>query len=326
MKTILAFLVTILVVSQSYAQRTTDIDNSQDHPLISRFEGSVIEFYKETKFGTYKIPLDQSGNLNYNKPIVLKGKVTRIQYSVPIDNNPEYVLHNYSEACNAADYTILTALANEQLGVGGRSQDWNSRYYGSGDAYFYNALNNGKYGMHHNIPIFKDNQAYIVATAEKGDKLVYFAIYVVDHDNFTLIIQDVIEVAAPKTGMVTAEKISKGIDADGHIAVYGIHFNIGNAEIKTESEASLKLIADYLKSVPTSKFYIVGHTDNTGLVAENMKLSERRAKSVMEKLVNDYAINPSQLVSYGVSSLAPVASNKTDKGKAKNRRVEIVAQ
>lgn len=326
MKTILTLLTAIIVSTLSYAQRATDIENSKDHPLISRFEGAIIEFYKETKFGTYKIPLDENGKLNYDKPMVLKGKVTRIQYSIPIDNNPEYVLHNYSEACNGASFTILTALANEQLGVGERSQDWKSRYYGSGDAYFYNALNNGKYGMHHGIPNWKANQAYLVANAAKGDKLIYFAIYVIDHDSFTLIIQDVIEVSAPKTGMVTAEKLSKGIAANGHIAMYGIHFNIGNSEIKTESDASLKLIADYLKSVPDTKFYIVGHTDNTGLLAENMKLSESRAKSVKNKLIADYAINPSQLVSYGVSSLAPVASNQTDEGKAKNRRVEIVEQ
>lgn len=326
MKAILTLLVTSLISTLLFAQRTTDVENSKDYPLISRFEGATIEYYKETKFGTYKIPLDANGKLNFDKPLILKGKVTRIQYSVPIDNNPEYVLHNYSEACNGASFTILTALANEQLGVGERSQDWNSRYYGSGDAYFYNALNNGKYGMHHNIPIYKANQAYIVANASIDDKLIYFAIYVVDHDNFTLIIQDVVEVSAPKTGMVTAEKLSKGIASSGHIAIYGIHFNIGYSEIKPESETTLKLIADYLKSVPGTKFYIVGHSDNTGLVAENMKLSESRANSVMVKLVNDYAINPSQLVSYGVSSLAPVASNQTDEGKAKNRRVEIVEQ
>lgn len=326
MKIISVILAAIVISTISYAQRTSDVENSKDHPLISRFDGAIIEFYKETKFGTYKIPLDENGKLNYNKPMILKGKVTRIQYSIPIDNNPEYVLHNYSEACNGASFTILTALTNEQLGVGERSQDWNSRYYGSGDAYFYNALNNGKYGMHHDIPNWKANQAYIVAKAEKGDKHIYFAIYVVDHDNFTLIIQDVIEVSAPKTGMVTAEKLSKGIAANGHIAVYGIHFEIGNSNIKAESGNSLTLIADYLKSVEGKKFFIVGHTDNTGLLAENMKLSESRAKSVMDKLVNDYSINPSQLVSYGVSSLAPIASNQTDEGKAKNRRVEIVEQ
>lgn len=326
MKIISVILAAMVISTISYAQRTSDVENSKDHPLISRFDGAIIEFYKETKFGTYKIPLDENGKLNYNKPMILKGKVTRIQYSIPIDNNPEYVLHNYSEACNGASFTILTALTNEQLGVGERSQDWNSRYYGSGDAYFYNALNNEKYGMHHDIPNWKANQAYIVAKAEKGDKHIYFAIYVVDHDNFTLIIQDVIEVSAPKTGMVTAEKLSKGIAANGHIAVYGIHFEIGNSNIKAESGNSLTLIADYLKSVEGKKFFIVGHTDNTGLLAENMKLSESRAKSVMDKLVNDYSINPSQLVSYGVSSLAPIASNQTDEGKAKNRRVEIVEQ
>ena len=326
MKKLIMIIVSLVIITPLFAQLTTDVEGGKDYPLISRFEGSVIEFYKETKYGTYKIPLNDKGSLDFDKPMILKGKVIRIQYSVDIENNPEYVLHNYIEACNNAEFKTLTSLANEQLGVGERSQDWNARYYGSGDAYFYNALNNGKFGMKHGIPSWKSNQAYIVASSEKGDKIIYFSVHVIDHDNFTLITQDVIEVAAPKTGKVTAEKLSKGISADGHVTLDGIFFEVGNAEIKAESEAAIKTTVDYLKSVPDKKFFIVGHTDNTGLVVENMKLSEDRANSVKDKLVNQYGVSPDQIEAFGVSSLAPVASNLTEEGKSKNRRVEIVEQ
>ncbi|HEB11511.1 MAG TPA: hypothetical protein ENI06_09915 [Spirochaetales bacterium] len=127
-----------MLVSNVFAQRTTDVENSKDYPLVSRFKGVIIEFYKEIKWGTYKLPVDDKGKINFNSPMILKGKVTRIQYSVSPDNNPEYVLHNYIQAFKNAGFTVLLSAANEELGVGERSQDWNARYYGPGDAYFTN--------------------------------------------------------------------------------------------------------------------------------------------------------------------------------------------
>ena len=74
------------------------------------------------------------------------------------------------------------------------------------------------------------------------------------------------------------------------------------------------------------KLYVVGHTDNVGTVEANMKLSKDRADAVVNALITKYAIPAARLKSYGVASLSPVASNDTEEGKAKNRRVELVKQ
>lgn len=71
---------------------------------------------------------------------------------------------------------------------------------------------------------------------------------------------------------------------------------------------------------------MVGHTDNVGTLDYNMKLSKARADAVMKELVTKYKVSAGRLKAYGVGSLAPVASNKTDDGHAKNRRVELVEQ
>ena len=55
--TLILVAVTLLSSSNLFAQRTTDIKGAKDYPLVSRFEGSVIEFYKATKWGTYKLPV-----------------------------------------------------------------------------------------------------------------------------------------------------------------------------------------------------------------------------------------------------------------------------
>ena len=71
---------------------------------------------------------------------------------------------------------------------------------------------------------------------------------------------------------------------------------------------------------------MVGHTDNVGNFKYNMNLSKRRAEAVVRELTEKYRIKRDRLKAFGVGPLAPVASNKTEKGRAKNRRVEIVEQ
>ncbi|MBZ5551684.1 MAG: OmpA family protein [Acidobacteriia bacterium] len=122
----------------------------------------------------------------------------------------------------------------------------------------------------------------------------------------------------------TAEVLASDITATGHAAVYGICFDTDKAEIKPESEPALTEMAKLLKNNAALNVFIVGHTDNTGTFEHNMKLSQDRAASVVSALVTKHGIAAARLKSTGVASLAPVASNDTEDGKAKNRRVELV--
>jgi len=324
-KLIMMCIIGILFISTSlYAQRTTDIENSKDYPLISRFEGSFIEFYKETKWGAYKLPVNDKGKIDWDNPQTLEGKVIRIQYTTSVDNNSEFVLQNYKAAFKKAGFTILIAIANEELGVSDRPHTWGDKYYVSGG--YYNGLNNAKFGLGINFPIWKNDHSFMAAHGNKDGKDIYVISYTVVCDKYTLITQDVIEVEAVETGMVSAENIAKGIQTDGHIAIYDILFETGKSDIKPESEAAIKNVANYINANPGKKFYIVGHTDNVGDFTANMTLSESRAKAVLTTLTTKYAVKSEQLKAYGVSSLSPVANNSTEEGKAKNRRVDIVEQ
>lgn len=123
-----------------------------------------------------------------------------------------------------------------------------------------------------------------------------------------------------------AESLAGSIKDTGKAAVYGIYFDTGKAVIKPESDATLSEIAKLLKKERSLKVNVVGHTDNVGGIDSNMKLSQARADSVVKALTGKYGIDAARLRAYGVASLAPVASNDTDEGKAKNRRVELVKQ
>ncbi|MEJ5349941.1 MAG: OmpA family protein [Desulfosoma sp.] len=123
-----------------------------------------------------------------------------------------------------------------------------------------------------------------------------------------------------------AKSLMSDIQAKGSASVYGIYFDFDKADIKPESEPAIKEIAKLLQENKDVKLYVVGHTDNVGTIDYNIKLSKARADAVTKELVTKYKISADRLKAYGVGSLAPVATNKTDEGRAKNRRVELVEQ
>ena len=123
-----------------------------------------------------------------------------------------------------------------------------------------------------------------------------------------------------------AEAMGNDINTTGHVSIYGIYFDTGKTEIKPESDAAIAEIAKLLKNDNALKVYVVGHTDNVGSFDANMNLSKDRAVAVSNLLISKHGIASSRLKAYGVSSLNPIASNKTEEGKAKNRRVELVEQ
>ncbi len=126
--------------------------------------------------------------------------------------------------------------------------------------------------------------------------------------------------------VANAAAFSDDIRSTGHAAVYGIYFDTGKAELKSESKAALEEIVKLLKDDAGLKVNVVGHTDNVGGADSNMKLSQARAESVVKTLVSEYKVDAKRVKPYGVGSLAPVAANKTEEGRARNRRVELVEQ
>ena len=137
---------------------------------------------------------------------------------------------------------------------------------------------------------------------------------------------DIVEAKPMETNMVTvsAGEMATGIAATGSVALYGILFDTNSATVKSESMSTLDEIAKLLKGQPGLRLLVVGHTDDIGTFEFNMDLSQRRAASVVQTLTAKFGADPKRLTPVGVSFASPVASNKTDEGKAKNRRVQLV--
>jgi len=123
-----------------------------------------------------------------------------------------------------------------------------------------------------------------------------------------------------------ADALAQEISLTGKAAVYGIFFNTGKAVVKPESEPALTEITKLLKEDPGLKIYVVGHTDSVGKLDYNMNLSRKRAEAVVEVLVSKHGISSGRLKPHGVGPLVPASSNRSDDGRALNRRVELVEQ
>lgn len=110
---------------------------------------------------------------------------------------------------------------------------------------------------------------------------------------------------------------------DGKIVSNGIRFNTGKASLRPESMGVLNGIYDLLSKHPEVNFSIEGHTDSDGDFDFNQKLSEKRAKTVLDQLIS-MGIDAGRLTSKGFGESKPVNTNNTPEGKAANRRVEFV--
>jgi OmpA-OmpF porin, OOP family len=299
--------------------REGDVEDSGDHPLISRYADSVITYHEVTKFDEYILPL---GELDKNRELTdskrVTGKVTRIQYKAPEDVSTLEIYHNYETALRDAGFEILFSGTQQELGW-----FWPYKLYDRD----INPLT-----IEGNRAISEDDFRYLSAKLDRRQEdegIVYVSLCVAGHQDDSPGIQvDVIE-----TRPMEKEKVEVRTDADvlaeeihgtGVASIQDLYFDTGKATIKPESRPAIEEIAQFLKQEADLSLYIVGHTDSKGNIDYNMNLSRRRAEAIVEALVENYGIGCDRLQPYGVGPLAPTATNETEDGRAQNRRVELV--
>ena len=115
--------------------------------------------------------------------------------------------------------------------------------------------------------------------------------------------------------------VKKNMSVGEKMVLKNIFFENGKSYILPESYSELNKLAQYLIRNPNLEIRINGHSDNSGSKSKNIKISEQRAREVFEYLIKKGVQNKMHFKGYG--NLFPIASNETDDGKAKNRRVEF---
>ena len=114
------------------------------------------------------------------------------------------------------------------------------------------------------------------------------------------------------------------LQGNGSVVLEGLVFRSGSAELGPGPYETLVALAGFLNDDPARRVALVGHTDASGGLAGNTALSRARAASVRDRLMAEYAVPAAQITADGVGYLAPRATNKTEDGRARNRRVEAI--
>lgn len=318
----------------SAAVHAQDLPGAKDNPLLKRFAGSTIVGYDYKRFDEYTVPTGTYTKYDtttkkpgYASALPVEGAVTRLWYEAAGDASAAELIRNYQNEVVANGGTVLYD-SGKDANFKSRSCflcrfSWDAPKT-SRSVYVFSAasVEPARFASF-KIPR-PQGDVYVVVTAVQwaGDDRTYKSV------KGAYAAVDIIEVGAMQQNMVTvsADAMSKAIAATGRVALYGILFDTGKAEVKAESKPALDEIAKLLKTEPQMKLRVVGHTDNQGVLDANIALSKRRAEAVDVALVSQYGIAATRLSAYGVADLAPVASNRDDAGRAKNRRVELVPQ
>jgi OOP family OmpA-OmpF porin len=317
------FVAATFCIPGTLLAQSQDTPGSQDHPLISRYKGSLIDGYDARNYDRFVLVLGKPkrggmGAAGAEKIQELEGKVTRILDSTPGARSAFEIFKNYEMALQNAGFKTLYKCLPEEC-----TNRMVFVVYPPNRKLAKVEKRNGRFDL-------ADEFHYLAAKASTPKGNVYVSLMVATdrRPRFSpTTLLEVIETKEMDTGMVSvnADAIGEGLDKSGHIAIYGIYFDTGSNQIKPESAVTIAEITKLLGQKPALKLLVVGHTDNQGGYDVNMDLSSRRAASVVKALVAQ-GVAPGRLRPAGVGYLSPVANNDSEDGRAKNRRVELVKQ
>jgi outer membrane protein OmpA-like peptidoglycan-associated protein len=285
----------IAAASLPLCAQSEDAEGCKDYPLFNRMPNFHIVKCDKEQFDQKRFPVgpppEEGGK---PKTTEVEGAFYRYQYELNeggVRPSPLQTMRNFQAAARKAGGTIL------------------GEYPGWCKATVDESISDGNNCIFYGLTMRFGNQ---------GKETWVFAESYGEGEGYEMWI---VEREAMKQDLVVNELRDK-LNQDGFIALY-INFETASAAIQQDSMSQLDQVAQMLQSSPELKVEVGGHTDNVGTPDTNEKLSEARAKSVVAALVAK-GVAAGRLTPKGYGQTSPVADNRTEEGRAKNRRVELV--
>ena len=284
-------LATLLLLAAVPAAAEQDFENCKDHPLFTRLPNHYIYGCEHSQFDMRRYPVGPLGKDGAPKLQEVEGETWKIVYAVN------------DGATKPSGLQIQRNFQNAARQAGGSVEG----SYPEGcvlelDESFKEGNGCVEYGS--TLRIRKGGKDYwtFVNTHHEGYRLYILARGEMSQD-------------------VGVNELVDKLNKEGFLTLY-VNFDTGKATIKPDSDRTLDEAAGALKAASTLKIEVGGHTDNVGTAQANEKLSAERAQAVMAALVKR-GVAGNRLTAKGYGQSAPVADNRTEEGRAKNRRVEL---
>lgn len=327
-----------------------DAPGARDAAVLPRYSGAILMEAKSTAFDEIALPNARLERVAGDKrdarnnslnlppdPLKVEGRLTRLVYLLPEGRSQLEVIRGYQQAvkekggstlyeCNAGDCGGSTRAAVNQGGneTGVINMLYPTDLVSKTSAFC--SLDENIVGPRYTLLDLPNGGgkaavlAYQVGEVSAGSECHAWVGRLI-----TMVV--IAETAAREQRMETvkASAVGEGLGRDGRVALYAIQFDTAKADIKPESLPQLAELVTFLQGNPAMKALVVGHTDNQGALDYNIDLSKRRAQAVVGALASA-GVAPARLVAQGVGMAAPLATNESDQGRAKNRRVELVKQ
>lgn len=306
--------------------RAQDVPNSKDPAGMKRYEGSELVGYRAPKFDEYVLPLSRPTSLEpaaYTKSKQIEGLVSYYSYLAPAGRAPAELYRNYKGEFQRLGIVTLYEKGAGQAGWFGPT--FNKIAEDSDIA---------------QILAYNEAEERMLVGKTKDADPVYYVVFVTAYKDGVIPerLQGKVEkgralaqlvVVTPeqmekKMTFVNAGEMKQALQDAGKVALYGLYFDTDKDLVKAESQPTLEEITKLLKSDPSLRLHVVGHTDNQGKGEYNLDLSRRRAANVVRELTGKMGITANRLDAFGCGLYSPVATNSTEEGRAKNRRVELV--
>jgi len=323
--------------------QAADLAGTADPPGLKRVTGSTIVFQSRADFDQLRFALEPvrwdgaQGQVRPFRSETVEGRRTTTYYRMPDQMGTLEALRNYESELKAGGFQVLFSGIGEAVETVGYNNQIARDVLGMKGSY-------GTPEERAQWPLQVTDEAkagYFAARGPApggGERWIsgYFAVNTQGNWEVTrggqrlpqgvvLARIDVIDVKAREQRMqlVTSSEMAQSIGRDGRVALYGILFAHDSAQIQPEAEPTLAEIAKLMRERSQLNILVVGHTDTAGSFDYNRGLSQRRAEAVVARLAQ-LGVDRRRLHPVGVGFAAPVASNSSDEGKAKNRRVELV--
>jgi len=297
MRQISVGFVAIWLLAAAPAPAQQDEEGCKDHPLFTRFPNMYLAGCEGNQFDLRKFPVGLPGKDDQTlKSVEVEGPVQWLSYNMMDGTTPPsglQIMRNFENAARKAGGTIE-----------GQWPGWcKAMYDGEGMPKMGNGCTSYALTLKF-VRGGKETWVFLQAAEREG--------------NFLLTISERGAMKQDVSVNELADKLSK----DGFVTLY-VNFDTGKSTIKPDSVETLDAAAAALKAVGNLKVEVAGHTDNVGTPESNQRLSQERAQAVMAALVKR-GIGADRLTARGYGQTTPIADNRTEEGRAKNRRVELV--